>query len=368
MRVLFAIKGLHRAAGGAERVICDLCTFLAEQRDYKVTLLTFDSPGTTPFYALSPQVELLQLGLGDPSTSTSLVLLFRRMAALRKVVLAQRPDVVVGFMHSMFIPMAFALVGSGIPLVASEHIVKDHYRTRRAEFALFMAAVPFVNRITVLSNSVAQHYPVWIRRKMVPITNPISSVFRQNEFYGGGVDCHRILSVGRFSEQKDHITLLRAFALIAAKFPEWTLRILGDGALRPALENEVIRLQLGDRVSMPGVVTDIAREMAEASFFALASRYESFGLVFAEAMASGKASLAFADCPGANEIIDDGRTGLLVSGICREEALAEGLCSLILNPEERARMGELAQKRVFEQFSIELVGSKWEEVMHSVCH
>ncbi|MEZ0246227.1 MAG: glycosyltransferase family 4 protein [Methylophilaceae bacterium] len=368
MKLLFAIKGLHQAAGGAERVICDVCSYLTDHSGHEISLLTFDAPGATPFYPLSPRVRLLQLGLGDPAAPTSLSQLLKRAIALRQVVKAEKPDVAIGFMHSMFVPLAFALVGTDIPVVASEHIVMSHYRNRRAEFALFMAAVPFIARITVLSDSVARDYPQWIHRKMVPVTNPVSPLFQHERTHDSDKSQSRILSIGRLAEQKDHVTLLRAFALLAQEFPAWTLKILGEGPLRPLLESEVSRLQLTDRVTLPGVVADVGKEITEASFFALASRYESFGLVFAEAMACGKASVAFADCPGANEVIEDGRTGLLVSGVQREEAFANGLRRLMANQGERERMGNLAKRRVFERFAIELVCAKWEEVLCSVRH
>jgi glycosyltransferase involved in cell wall biosynthesis len=363
MRLLFAIKGLHRATGGAERVICDVCSFLAEQRGHEVSLLTFDPPGTVPFYSLSPSVRVLQLGLGNPAAPTSPVQLIQRMVALRRVVKVQNPDVVVAFMHSMFIPMAFALAGLKVPLVASEHTTATHYRTRRVEFGLFIAAVPFIDRITVLSDLVAKHYPLWIYRKMVPVTNPVSPIFFSAMPHPGDGNSKRILSVGSFSTSKDHITLVRAFELLAREFPEWSLRILGDGPLRPALEREVSMLELDGRVSLPGVTTDVAREMADASLFALASQYESFGLVFAEAMACGKASVAFADCQGASEIIDHDKTGLLVAGADRVTAMADGMRRMMADEVKRNRMGADARDSVSRRFSIELVCARWEQVL-----
>jgi glycosyltransferase involved in cell wall biosynthesis len=365
MKLLFAIKGLDQAAGGAERVISDVCSYLADKRGHDVFLLTFDRPGAAPFYPLSRKVRLIQLGIGDTRSPTSLPLLLRRIVALRKSVRSLAPDVVVAFMHSMFVPVALALAGSGIPLVASEHIVMDYYRTRRTQFVLFVAVVPFIRFITVLSDTVARRYPKWIRRKMIVVTNPISPVFQQAVTTSNGKDPHRILSIGRFSKRKDHSTLLAAFASISSELPDWSLRIIGDGVLRPALEDEVERLGLQDRVSLPGVVLDIPYEMTQASFFALASRYESFGLVFVEAMACERAAVAFADCQGANEVIEDGETGLLVEpqDSNRVAAMAEGLRYLMTNEVERRDMGKRGRARVFQHFSIDRVCGRWEEVL-----
>lgn len=364
MKVLFAIKGLEQAAGGAERVLCDISSYLADGHKHSVSVLTFDRPGATPFYPLSSAVRMIQLGIGDTRAPTSMRVLLRRVCALRQTVRSEAPDVVVAFMHSMFIPMAFAMVGSGIPLVASEHIVADYYRTRRAQFALFFAVVPLVRLITVLSDSVARTYPKWIRRKTAVVSNPISPVFQQATT-SSGKDPHRILSIGRFSERKDHSTLLAAFACIAGEFPDWSLRIVGDGVLRSEIQREAEKLNLQDRVSLPGIVSDIPYEMTQASFFALASRFESFGLVFAEAMACGKASVAFANCQGANELIEDGETGVLVKAndSSRVAALAAGLRYLMTNEEKRRNMGECARARVFQRFAIDRVCLRWEEIL-----
>lgn len=363
MKLLFAIKGLHQAAGGAERVICDITSHLGDRRGYRVSLLTFDPTGAAPFYPLSSTVRLIPLGIGNTHTSTSLRVSLQRILALRRTVLLEAPDVVVAFMHSTFVPMAFALAGTGIPLVASEHIIVDHYRARRLQFALFAAAVPLIHNITALSDSIASQYPIWIRRKMVTVTNPISPFFQKEIKPSQHQDPCRILAIGRFSERKGHPTLLAAFASLADEFPRWSLRILGDGVLRPVLQKEVERLGLQNRVSMPGIVSEIAQEMTNASFFALASKYESFGLVFAEAMACGKASVAFADCQGVNAVIDHGETGLLVKGLNRVKSMADGLRCLIINEDERKGMGNLARERVFKRFSIDRVCDRWEDVL-----
>ena len=362
MKVLFAIKGLN-TAGGAERVICDVTSYLADCRGHEVSLLTFDGEDPEPFYPVSRAVRPVRLGIGDTRSSTSLPILLRRVWALRRAVVLRAPDVVVAFMHSMFVPMAFALSGTGIPLIASEHIVRDYYRSRRLQFALFAAAMPLIRCVTVLSDSIARGYPRWIRRKMIAVTNPIGPTFQRA--WEGPKDSRRILSIGRFSKRKGHATLLAAFASLAEEFPDWSLRILGDGVLRPAIQAEVERLGLQERVSLPGAVTDVAGELANASFFALASRYESFGLVFAEAMACGKASVAFADCQGVNELVEDGETGLLVNGPDRIQAMASGLRRLMVDAKTREAMGKRARQSVFRRFAIDRVCDRWEEILQS---
>lgn len=347
-KMLFAIKALEDIQGGAERVLADITARLAaEGRD--VAAVTFDREGAQPFYPLSDKVRLYNLGIGDTHASATFAETWQRMRALRRFVKEHKPDVAIGFMHSMFVPLAFALIGSGVPVVASEHIVPDHYKTRRFEFILFLLSSLFMRRITVLSKTIMKSYPYILRRKMVPVPNPVMIPEKMADTRGDKVARKTVLSVGRFDPQKDQMTLVRAFAKLAADFPDWDLRIVGDGALRGKLEAEIAALGLEERISLPGTTKEIGAEYAAAQLFVLPSLYESFGLVTAEAIAHGLPVIGFADCPGTNELIEDGKNGILVavtndgervkdaSG-ARAAALAKAMRGLMAEPARREKL------------------------------
>jgi glycosyltransferase involved in cell wall biosynthesis len=120
-----------------------------------------------------------------------------------------------------------------------------------------------------------------------------------------------ILTVGRLHPQKDHTTLLKAFAQVRSRISA-RLMILGEGELRPELETLAASLNLSDDVSMPGFVENPYAYMARAGVFALSSRWEGLPTVLIEAMACG-APVVSTDCPsGPREILDGGRYGALV--------------------------------------------------------
>lgn len=93
-----------------------------------------------------------------------------------------------------------------------------------------------------------------------------------------------VLGVGRLTEQKRFDLLIKAFALI--KRCDAQLIILGDGADRGSLLKLIAELDLSDRVSLPGFVTDVAEQYRQADLFVLTSRYEGLPAVVLEAMAA----------------------------------------------------------------------------------
>lgn len=117
-------------------------------------------------------------------------------------------------------------------------------------------------------------------------------------------------SVGRLVEQKDYATQLRAFAFAAARVPGLRMVIAGDGPLRSSLEDLTRDLGIADRVRFLGNWNDVPALLRSVDFFALASKFEPFGVALLEAKAAGLPIVATAvnEIP---EIVQDGESGLL---------------------------------------------------------
>lgn len=362
MRIIFAIKRLESAAGGAERVFSTICSELVG-RGHEVIAVTFDQPDMQPFYALDARVKRIDLGLGHSERPAGWLETVQRIFALRRAITAAKPDIAVGFMHSMFVPLAFALAGTGIPLVASEHIVPAHYRSRPLQFMALLLAVPFLDCVTVLSRSIQERYPAFIRHKMTAMPNPVMPV--PDPVESPVVSAHDlILNVGRLDPQKDQATLVRAFASIAPDFPQWRLRIVGDGALKAHLLKLIDNLGMNGRIQMAGVIRDIHEEYRAAKVFVIPSRYESFGLVTAEAMAHGLPAIGFADCPGTNELIQNRVTGILVPpGQDRVAALARAIAELLSAPALRKSLGDAGKRAIDHAYASHYIGGLWEALL-----
>ncbi|MEQ9560248.1 MAG: glycosyltransferase family 4 protein [Rhodospirillales bacterium] len=364
MRLTFAIKSMNRTGGGAERVMADVVNGLAG-RGHDVSLLTFDCAGGESFYPLDPRVQRIELDIGPVDHPSSLPVVLRRLPAIRAAVQKARPDVTVGFMHSMFIPMGMALAGSGVPIVASEHIVPSHYRSRPLEWALLRLAPLYVHTLVCVSPQAREFYPPSLRRKMVPIANPVTLSVTGRAKVSGGTR-NMLLSVGRLEPQKDHATLIRAFAKISADLPDWNLTIVGDGVLRGELTDLIDSLGLHDRVHLPGATQNIAAAYLESQLFVQPSRYESFGLTTAEALAHGLPAVGFVDCPGTNMLIKNGENGALaLADDDRPAALADALRRLMADADLRRHCAEMTRGSLANN-QIDVVLDDWEALLSDV--
>jgi len=122
----------------------------------------------------------------------------------------------------------------------------------------------------------------------------------------------RFLNVASLNSNKDHATLLRAFAVLQSKLPHVELVIGGEGREKNALINLARELRILKSVFFLGSLDRdaVIREMWDADAFVLSSQYETFGVVLVEALASGKPVVATA-CGGPECIVNE-NNGLLV--------------------------------------------------------
>ena len=138
-----------------------------------------------------------------------------------------------------------------------------------------------------------------------------------------------LLSVGRFKAPKDFITLARALAILPAS--SFEALIVGDGPERPALEAELRRLGIDDRVRLAGEQSDVRALLADADAFVLSSRSEGLPVSILEAMAAELPVVA-SRVGGVPELVVDGENGFLVPpGDPRE--LAAALERLVDDPD-----------------------------------
>jgi glycosyltransferase involved in cell wall biosynthesis len=162
-------------------------------------------------------------------------------------------------------------------------------------------------------------------------------------------DAPVVLAVGRLIEQKDHATLLQAFARTRTEHPDAVLAILGSGPLEQETRALVGSLGLDDAVVLPGRLA-VRDWLERASVFVHTSRWEGFGIVLLEAMLAGLPIVA-TRVSAVPEIVADGETGILVAP-GDVAAVSAGLSSLLAAPAHAEALGEAGLERARTLFSV----------------
>lgn len=183
-----------------------------------------------------------------------------------------------------------------------------------------------------------------------------------------GIDGPMVLYVGRMAVNKRLEIIIGAMPELLREVPDLTLVIAGpDDGSGQAWKDLADRLDLGDRVRFEGFLseTDKVAAFSAADVFVLPSEWEAFGLVLLEAQACGTPSLV-SDRGGPREVIEDGRTGLVVP-YGDEGAWKAALVGLLQDDHRRERMGRAARERAMTRFSwptvMDRIEGVYEEVM-----
>ena len=145
--------------------------------------------------------------------------------------------------------------------------------------------------------------------------------------------------------------LVEAMPLVIREVPDARLVILGEGELRTSLEHQVKHLRLEKHVVLGGFRADVLSFIKGFDLFVMSSETEGLGTSLLDAMAAGKACIG-TRVGGIPEVIDDGRTGLLVPPH-DAAALAGAIVKLLKDSALRTRMADAGLARVGTQFSVE---------------
>ena len=165
-------------------------------------------------------------------------------------------------------------------------------------------------------------------------------------------------------EVKDYPNLLKAFAKLHEAHLPAKLWIAGDGDLLVQLQDLSRALGVHNHVRFLGMRTDIPELLNAADVFVLPSRFEGFGIVVAEAMATEKVVVA-TDCGGVKEVL--GSCGFLVRPGDSEELAGALRDALLLGDEKAKEIGRQARRRVETFFSIEAIADRWAELYEITC-
>jgi glycosyltransferase involved in cell wall biosynthesis len=335
---------VHRilGIGGSERHVLTLLPALAE-RGIEVAFVGLDDPAADP--------EPFYRELGASGTPYTRLICKRDVQPglpfkLIRAVFELKADL----LHTHLVHAdAYGALVPGVPLVSTKHN-DDPFRigafrnveqtlARRARRVIAISEA--LRRFTVEQVGVPADKVEVVRYGLDELPRPWGA----NPSLGLPAGARVLLCVARLAQQKGVDVAIRALPAIRARHPDAVLVVLGEGPERVELE----RLG-GEGIFLPGRVGDVAALYRAAELVVHPVRWEGFGLALLEAMLAERPVVATA-VSAAPELVEDGRTGLLVPPD-DPDALAAAVGALLDDRERAAAFGRAGLERARTEFSV----------------
>ena len=175
----------------------------------------------------------------------------------------------------------------------------------------------------------------------------------------------KIITVGRFSEEKGHDMLVEAAKLVLPKYPDWQWDLYGTGDTLDEIRKKIEEYGLEKQLILKGNVKDVYQVYGDYAFLVLPSYREGLPLVLLEAKALGLPMISFDITTGPREIINEGEDGYLIPPYHIEE-MASKIETLIIDEKQRILFSKNTEKGI-EKFCKRRIYSEWEELIETLC-
>ena len=354
MKITFLLASL--GAGGAERVVSLLANKLVERGHLvEIICLKFNDV----YYQTDSRVKVT---LAMQQTKNRLT----ELLWLRKYIKKEKPDVVIPFTEGVYCFTILSLLGTGIPIIASERLDPSAMSSTRK--LLKKLLLPYAEWLVVQTQSIKEYFPQSIQKKTSIIYNPVvTEVFREIDNGQLKIEnegkLNRIISVGRLYPQKNQEMMIRAFAKVADKFPGWQLVIFGEGPLRAELEFLVSSFKLEGRVLLPGRTEHVIEELRKSKIFCMSSDYEGMSNSMIEAICVGL-PIVTTDVSGVKELVENGVNGFVIP--CGDEKKLSIVFEKLMNNRQLIKDFSKYSYAKRELFKIDSIVEQWEKLIQQV--
>lgn len=355
-----------RDSGGTEQILFNLVSGLDRNR-WESVLLYHSYPGIAPFIEKVKEldIEIISLPPIERWTDISRMLkLTRKLKSLNATVFhAQLP-----WYLSCSFGLLCAFLARVPAIIATQHLYIEINPGRL--YILQKLISTLVDRYIAVSDGVARKLGKLIlsHNKIRVVKNGINlerfSCTRSDtlrSLLNYNKDMPIVLTVARLDKQKGHEYLLEAASMV----PEAVFVLVGDGPERENLETNAKNMRVDDRVVFLGHRPDMQKFLAGCDVFVLPSLYEGLPLTIIEAMAAARPVIA-SDIPGTDEIIINGKTGILVPP-ANPRAMAEAIQRVLSDPTLARDLAISGKNRAYSEFSskkmLEGVTRLYEEII-----
>lgn len=361
-------------SGGAEKVFWNMANEFTN-RGHSVIAIGFEEKTQKPFYEPHPLIKIFNAGLKF-KTSEKLIKTWsclhlgknRRRACrnfwiekekskrFTKILKQELPDIIISYQ----IEITYFLKGIlniNLPIITMFHRPVNMLLYNNEKM---FKALENSSSLQVLLPSYVKMFNSKLTPERVDI---IPNIVPQYDEV-----CNRnfktIIHVGRFdpNSKRQHL-LIKAFAKIARKHPDWKVEFWGDKNCNINYYEYCLqlvkKLQLEKQVTFCGVTSNIQEKLSKASILAFPSAFEGFPLALTEAMSIGLPAIGYKTCSAVNELIKNEHNGLLVDdGI---DTFATALEKLIMDPNLRNKLGHQAHLDM-KPYAPKVIWDQWEQL------
>tara|TARA_R110000796_G_scaffold236296_1_gene355666 strand:+ start:1899 stop:5564 length:3666 start_codon:yes stop_codon:yes gene_type:complete len=397
LKICIALNYLSDASGGAERIAIESANKLHEE-GHAVTVVQCFGKASEPYYLLNPEIPQIDLGIFPYKNqylmpAEGIDISYERFGGRKFDDLDFEPtkedfimweeshhfwrsQIYAGFFHHHHFDVVISHMPSTYPYVLlpksrkdkTLHIASLHSAPgfkfysplypaeSKMERYMRLVALEQTDRISVLFNEFIDQVPKKFQDKCFVLPNFLSSAIDNFASIENTQDINRhdkktVISIGRLSKEKDHKTLIKAFARVKEKHSSWSLKIFGEGSLKNSLSQLCQEQGLDSKEVLQGARKDIQEAYKLGSIFALPSLFEGFGLTALEAMRFGIPIIAFKSCEGVRNLITHEKSGLQIDDTERVRSMSHALNRLISDTELSNRLGKTAASEA-KQYSV----------------
>jgi glycosyltransferase involved in cell wall biosynthesis len=345
--------------GGAEKILSQKINYLIHNFGHEIHLITSEQKNNTPVYNLDSKLIWTDLKLNYNRKLSyfhpyNLLKTSFHFWKLKQEIKRIKPDIIVSVSLSpdqYFLPF----LSKNIPKIKEFHSSRFNNKSVSWLKEKLESTLEKYNVLVVLNKTEKKYYQ---NNRIEIIANfaDLRLIEKDNVFKE-----KTILAAGRIARVKQFDHLIQAWGIIASDFPEWQVKIFGNG-------DEILSsklLQLIQKMDVPnirlmGETEHLDQEMQKASIFAMTSATECFPMVLLEAQSAGLAIVSY-DCPyGPRNIIEDTIDGILTP-VNEINQFAKKLKELILDDKARQSIG-IAAKQNGMRFSKEKIMKQWDDL------
>lgn len=365
LKLLLHISTLSTGKGGAERVAMELACEM-RRRGHQVYIVYKKHSTVFPSYSGSEDIVFLP---------------YERLSQLTYLIININPSTVLGFYFNKFslLEILLSMINLNTPLCIQE--CTNPYRLINNNWRKGNTIVPDgawerdvltsrAARIRLTMPEYAESFSPYIRRQVRCFPNPAPRQSLRAETRGLDLPWKEILLLNGFKPNKNFLPLIHAFALLAERFPDWRLKVLGSipaldkrNAYHEEIFSTVESCRIADRVMFEPAADDVFPHYARAQIHVIASLSEGCPTVVLEAMSVGLPSIGYADCCGTNQLIRHGENGLLADPTDRVEGLRAALERLMSSASLRVSMGARALEDS-AKYAPEQIYDQWEQLFY----